>query len=121
MTPAEIALRHRYTTERSWTAERVCAAICVAWKARPRTTEHSEIMAWPTMFLPIDQDARSALHMVGLNASAPLTYPLTTLVSERLRWSWNKFCRARERGCEGIAEALNNAVQPLILVARPST
>ena len=121
MTPAEVALRHRYTVEQSWTPPRVCKAICAAWAAQSggkRTAEHSEIMMWVSLYLPTDSDARLAVHMVGLNASGPQTYPLRTLVRYRLGWSWNKFSRARRRACSEIALRLNRQEVPLVIVAR---
>jgi hypothetical protein len=109
------ALREKYTAERSWTADRVCDAIRAAWAAHPRTQEHSRIMGWPGLYLPTDSDARNAIHMVGLKSQNP-EYSLRALVTHRLHWSWNKFSRARERGCSTIAEKLNAGLVPLIIV-----
>jgi hypothetical protein len=87
--------------------ERVQAAICTAWRAHPRTVEHTTIMAWPSLFLPLDHDARMACHMMGLNCQNPIAYPLRRLVRDRLGWSWNKYSRARDRACDAISGALN--------------
>ena len=116
MDAAAVALRHRYTIERSWTGKRVADAIRTAWSARPRTVEHTEIMQWPSLFLPIDHDLRMAVHMMGLNAQAPYSYPLRDLVHGRLGWSWNKFARARAMACDRMAGALNARARPLIIV-----
>ena len=64
-------------------------------------------MGWPSRCMPTDSDARLAMHMHSLHASAPRTYSLTTLVRKRLGWSWNKYYRARDRACQQIADDLN--------------
>jgi hypothetical protein len=65
-------------------------------------------MAWPSLALPTKPELRVAIHMMGLNAQAPATYPITFLVRERLHISFTTYERRRDRGCEIIAELLND-------------
>src|SRR4051794_10196365 len=94
----------------------VCQRIREAWSARPRTVDDTTVMAWPNLHLSTESDKlrahrlndmRVALHMMGLNASAPSTYPLHILVRHRLGWSWSKFHRLRRKACNLIAAELN--------------
>jgi hypothetical protein len=86
------------------------AAIRIAWAARPRTTEHTTIMSWPTLALPQDNEMRLAVHMMGLNAQAPSTYPITVLVRHRLGVSFTTYERRKNRACQLIAECLNRGM-----------
>jgi hypothetical protein len=81
--------------------------------------EHTAIMMWPSIFcstptmtMSADRlsDMRLAIHMTGLNASAPATYPLRVLVKKRLGWSWSKFHRVRAAACQFIADRINEGM-----------
>jgi hypothetical protein len=112
--------RARWTAERTWTAERVEEAICTAWAARPRTTEHTAIMLWPTVFLSTPNgrispqrlnDLRMAIHMMGLSCQDP-SYKITYLVRHRLNIKDFGTYRDRKRlGCALIARALNDGAE----------
>lgn len=99
------ALRQRYTLERSWTGARVREAIRAAWRARPRTTEHTGIMLWPTLYLPMRQDWRIALHMMGLAATGE--YRLADLVPGRTGFSRATYERLIREASAAIAERMN--------------
>lgn len=110
-------IRARFTRERSWTGERVLEAIRVAWKAYPRTQEHSAIMGWPGLYLPTDSAARNAIHMAGLNAQFP-EISQATLARERLGCSYDTYARNRDGGGQAIAENLNAGRAPLVIHVR---
>lgn len=107
MDPAAVAHRARLSREMAWDRREVLAAIRTAWAARPRTVEHTSIMAWATLALPTRSEHRLAVHMTGLNAQDPYAYPITRLVRERLRWSWGKYIRVLDDACDKIASDLN--------------
>lgn len=114
--PAAVPAMERPSTREpaGWTGERVGKRIQDAWRASPRTAEDTAVMAWSELYLPTDSDLRLAVRMVGLNASAPRTYPLRQLVRDRLGWSWNRFHRNRTRAFAAIAERLNAGFEPLV-------
>jgi hypothetical protein len=113
-----VARRREWTEQRAWTGERVRETICIAWAAKPRTTEHTGIMLWPTLYLPTMGDLRIAIHMLGLHCSAPKAYPITLLVRERLGCKFDTWERRLTKGCAGISDALNSGHEPLVLRAQ---
>lgn len=122
--------RAELSRDRAWTGKLVEEAICAAWAAYPRTTEHTDIMAWPSLILGSPSmtansdklsDLRLAIHMMGLACQRPPrpTYGITYLRRHRLGIKDHRtYEERRDKGCELIAQALNEGfVMPSAMAA----
>jgi hypothetical protein len=133
VTPEAALERAKHHRDHDWDAGLVLVAIEAAWKARPRTVEHSEIMAWPSLHVigiadKIDlYDLRLCIHLWGLHESEPWRVweskedPEAGLLN-RLRdrrtgdpWKYMRLRRCVVKACGMIAARLNARVEPLVI------